>query len=98
MRQGIRKKSEKNDNGEAAATAGTLGAEDRFRENEDVARSLRSSLACARARPASYADNSRNRLAISGPFPSSSCLKNTNASCQPASRTRLTHACSSASP
>src|SRR5206468_11576622 len=42
--------------------------------------------------------SSRNRLAICGPLPSSSCLKKMNASFQSFSRTRFPHVSSSASP
>src|SRR5262245_57914174 len=45
-----------------------------------------------------YAASSRNRFAIWGPVPFSSCLKKTNASRQGCSRTFCTHVFSSASP
>src|SRR5881396_3004290 len=45
-----------------------------------------------------YAASFRNRFAISGPLPSSSCLKKMNASRHSCSCTRFAHAFSSASP
>jgi hypothetical protein len=43
-----------------------------------------------------YVGNSRKRCASCGPFPVSSCLKNTNASCQGCFCTRFTHVFSAA--